>query len=147
MLVQHEHHEYHWGAFDLCHCTEPAQAAPSCTGYWLMSQQIQGCHDGVTAQHLQPPGRKLEVHLLPSIPTPQWLHSTLLVHPIVPQVMFWDVRLDKLLKKGNKRVDETDVVWKPMHVVHVLSVAGEQPGGTRAGMPLRPVTASSCSGV
>lgn len=45
--------------------------------------------------------------------------------PDVRQVMFWDVRLDKLLKKGNKRVDETDVVWKPMHVVHVLSVAGE----------------------
>lgn len=38
--------------------------------------------------------------------------------------MFWDVRLDKLLKKGNKRVDETEVVWKPMHVVHLLSVAG-----------------------
>jgi hypothetical protein len=37
--------------------------------------------------------------------------------------MFWDVRLDKLLKKG-KRVDETEVVWKPMHVVHLLSVAG-----------------------
>lgn len=40
------------------------------------------------------------------------------------QIMFWDVRLDKLLKKGNKRVDETEVVWKPMHVVHLLSVAG-----------------------
>lgn len=51
--------------------------------------------------------------------------------PDVRQVMFWDVRLDKLLKKGNKRVDETDVVWKPMHVVHVLSVAGEQPGSLR----------------
>lgn len=41
------------------------------------------------------------------------------------QVMFWDVRLDKLMKKGNKRVDEADVVWKPMHVVHLLSAAGE----------------------
>lgn len=38
--------------------------------------------------------------------------------------MFWDVRLEKLLKKGTKKVDETDVVWKPMHVVHLLSVAG-----------------------
>jgi len=38
--------------------------------------------------------------------------------------MFWDVRLDKLLKKGNKRLDETEVVWQPMHVVHLLSVAG-----------------------
>lgn len=45
--------------------------------------------------------------------------------------MFWDVRLDKLLKKGNKRVDEADVVWKPMHVVHLLSVAGELGGFAR----------------
>lgn len=40
------------------------------------------------------------------------------------QVMFWDVRLDKLMKKGNKRVEEADLVWKPMHVVHLLSSAG-----------------------
>jgi hypothetical protein len=43
--------------------------------------------------------------------------------------MFWDVRLDKLLKKGNKRMDETDIVWKPMHVVHLLSLAGALLGG------------------
>lgn len=42
----------------------------------------------------------------------------------VLQIMFWDVRLEKLLKKGNTRLDETEVVWKPMHVVHLLSVAG-----------------------
>jgi hypothetical protein len=39
--------------------------------------------------------------------------------------MFWDVRIDKLLKKGNKRMDDTELVWKPMHVVHLLSVACE----------------------
>lgn len=48
--------------------------------------------------------------------------------PLTPQVMFWDVRLDKLLKNGNKRVDEADIVWKPMHVVHLLSLAGERGG-------------------
>jgi hypothetical protein len=42
------------------------------------------------------------------------------------QVMFWDMRPDKLMKKGNKRVDEVDVVWKPVHVVHLLSAAGER---------------------
>lgn len=42
----------------------------------------------------------------------------------VPQVLFWDVRVDKLLKKGNKRMDETELVWRPMHTVHLLSVAG-----------------------
>jgi hypothetical protein len=46
-----------------------------------------------------------------------------------PQVLFWDVRVDKLLKKGNKRMDDAELVWKPMHSVHLLSVAGE--GGRR----------------
>jgi hypothetical protein len=41
------------------------------------------------------------------------------------QVLFWDVRVDKLLKKGNKRMDDAELVWKPMHSVHLLSVAGE----------------------
>lgn len=56
--------------------------------------------------------------------------SRLHARPSTPQVMFWDVRLDKLLKKGNKRVDEADIVWRPMHVVHLLSLAGERGEGT-----------------
>lgn len=44
---------------------------------------------------------------------------------IYVQVLFWDVRVDKLLKKGNKRMDDAELVWKPMHSVHLLSVAGE----------------------
>lgn len=47
----------------------------------------------------------------------------LLVHAGL-QVLFWDVRVDKLLKKGNKRMDETELVWRPMHTVHLLSVQG-----------------------
>jgi hypothetical protein len=47
------------------------------------------------------------------------------------QVMFWDVRLDRLAKKGagpGKRsagaADDLELVWRPLHVVHLLSVAG-----------------------
>jgi hypothetical protein len=38
--------------------------------------------------------------------------------------MLWDVRVEKLLKRGGRRVDEADVVWRPMHVVHLLSLQG-----------------------
>lgn len=38
--------------------------------------------------------------------------------------MFWDLRIEKLLKKGNKRLDDSELVWRPMHVVHLLSMAG-----------------------
>jgi hypothetical protein len=41
------------------------------------------------------------------------------------KVLFWDVRVDKLVKKGTKRVDAEDLVWRPMHVVHLLSSQGE----------------------
>jgi hypothetical protein len=41
------------------------------------------------------------------------------------KVLFWDVRVDKLVKKGTKRVDTDDLVWRPMHVVHLLSSQGE----------------------
>eukprot|EP00775_Hariotina_reticulata_P012026 gene12026-12171_t len=47
------------------------------------------------------------------------------------KVMFWDVRIDKLLKRGNKRMDDTELVWKPMHVVHLLSVASNDFAGCR----------------
>ncbi|WIA14707.1 hypothetical protein OEZ85_003200 [Tetradesmus obliquus] len=47
------------------------------------------------------------------------------------KVLFWDVRVDKLLKKGNKRMDDAELVWKPMHSVHLLSVAGNDFAGCR----------------
>ncbi|KAF6260876.1 WD40-repeat-containing domain protein [Scenedesmus sp. NREL 46B-D3] len=47
------------------------------------------------------------------------------------KVLFWDVRVDKLLKKGSKRVDDAELVWKPMHSVHLLSVAGNDFAGCR----------------
>jgi hypothetical protein len=44
--------------------------------------------------------------------------------------MFWDVRVEKLAKRaGGRRVDEADVVWRPMHVVHLLNLQGEVGGG------------------
>ena len=41
--------------------------------------------------------------------------------------MFWDVRVEKLLKKGAKKMDESELVWRPMHVVHLLSLQGRYP--------------------
>lgn len=60
--------------------------------------------------------------------------------PPRPQVLFWDVRVERLLKKGNKRAaDELlDLVWKPTHAVHLISLiggwAGGQPGGRVVGV-------------
>jgi hypothetical protein len=41
--------------------------------------------------------------------------------------MFWDVRVEKLLKKGAKKLDESELVWRPMHVVNLLSLQGKPP--------------------
>lgn len=40
------------------------------------------------------------------------------------QVLFWDVRVEKLLKKGKKADELLDLVWKPIHSVHLISLIG-----------------------
>jgi len=38
--------------------------------------------------------------------------------------MFWDAQVEKLLKRGGRRVDEAEVAWRPVHVVHLLNLQG-----------------------
>lgn len=40
------------------------------------------------------------------------------------QVNFWDVRVDRLMKKGRKAEDSLDLIWKPTHFVHIISLIG-----------------------
>ncbi|KAJ9521934.1 hypothetical protein QJQ45_024810, partial [Haematococcus lacustris] len=47
------------------------------------------------------------------------------------KVNIWDIRVDRLLKKGRKAEDLLDLVWKPLHCVHVISLIGMDFGGAR----------------
>ncbi|KAF8061413.1 bifunctional 3-dehydroquinate dehydratase/shikimate dehydrogenase [Scenedesmus sp. PABB004] len=51
------------------------------------------------------------------------------------KVLFWDARVDKLIKRGTKRADDAtavaELVWRPMHAVHLLSAAGNDFAGCR----------------
>jgi hypothetical protein len=47
--------------------------------------------------------------------------------------MLWDARVEKLLKRGGRRVDEAEVAWKPMHVVHLLNIHGGRCGRLKGG--------------
>lgn len=40
------------------------------------------------------------------------------------QVNFWDIRVEKLMKKGRKADDALDLIWKPIHSVHLISLLG-----------------------
>lgn len=53
------------------------------------------------------------------------------------KVMFWDVRVERLLKKGKKADDVLDLVWKPIHSVHLISLIGMDLGGTRLAFDFR----------
>ncbi len=41
------------------------------------------------------------------------------------QVMFWDMRVDRLLKKGRKADESLDLVWKATHIVPLINLQGE----------------------
>lgn len=56
------------------------------------------------------------------------------------KVMFWDMRLEKLLKKGRK-VDDLDLVWKPTHCVPLISVQGMDLACTRLSFKLSDLAA------
>jgi len=48
------------------------------------------------------------------------------------KVNFWDIRVERLMKKGRKAdADALDLVWKPIHSVHLISLLGMDLGGTR----------------
>eukprot|EP00199_Chlamydomonas_sp_CCMP681_P000882 CAMPEP_0119110888 /NCGR_PEP_ID=MMETSP1180-20130426/32687_1 /TAXON_ID=3052 ORGANISM="Chlamydomonas cf sp, Strain CCMP681" /NCGR_SAMPLE_ID=MMETSP1180 /ASSEMBLY_ACC=CAM_ASM_000741 /LENGTH=447 /DNA_ID=CAMNT_0007097533 /DNA_START=21 /DNA_END=1364 /DNA_ORIENTATION=- len=47
------------------------------------------------------------------------------------KVYFWDMRMDRLIKKGRKVDDALDIVWKPTHAVHAISLIGMDLGGTK----------------
>ncbi|KXZ55747.1 hypothetical protein GPECTOR_2g1297 [Gonium pectorale] len=53
------------------------------------------------------------------------------------RVLFWDVRVEKLLKKGKKTDELLDLVWKPIHSVHLISLIGMDLGGTRLAFDFR----------
>eukprot|EP00798_Chlamydomonas_sp_ICE-L_P031615 gene31615-6811_t len=38
------------------------------------------------------------------------------------KVNFWDIRMEKLMKKGRKAEDPLDMAWKPTHSVHLISL-------------------------
>jgi len=44
--------------------------------------------------------------------------------PAAAQVNFWDVRVNRLMKKGRKAEDSLELVWKPTHSVHIISLIG-----------------------
>ncbi|KAG1670681.1 hypothetical protein FOA52_010956 [Chlamydomonas sp. UWO 241] len=46
------------------------------------------------------------------------------------KVNFWDIRMEKLFKKGRNKGGEEDLVWKPTHSVHMVSLLGMDLGGT-----------------
>lgn len=43
------------------------------------------------------------------------------------QVNFWDIRVERLMKKGRKAEDALDLVWKPTHAIHLISLIGVCP--------------------
>ncbi|MEW5301410.1 MAG: hypothetical protein WDW36_004270 [Sanguina aurantia] len=48
------------------------------------------------------------------------------------KIYFWDVRVDRLMKKGRKGGDDpADMVWKPTHSVHLISLLGMDLGGVK----------------
>jgi hypothetical protein len=49
------------------------------------------------------------------------------------RVLFWDSRVERLLRKGRRAEDATEVAWKPSHSMHLLSSQGMdlQVGGGR----------------
>ena len=53
----------------------------------------------------------------------------LLPAPSLPQIDFWDIRVEKLMKKGRRQDDSLDLVWKPLHSVHLISLLGQYRGG------------------
>ncbi|PNW72384.1 hypothetical protein CHLRE_16g674515v5 [Chlamydomonas reinhardtii] len=53
------------------------------------------------------------------------------------KVLFWDVRVEKLLKKGKKADELLDLVWKPIHSVHLISLIGMDLGGTKLAFDFR----------
>lgn len=40
------------------------------------------------------------------------------------KIMFWDVRIEKLMKKGSRKVEDFELLWRPIHSVHLLSLQG-----------------------
>ncbi|KAF5836394.1 hypothetical protein DUNSADRAFT_5963 [Dunaliella salina] len=40
------------------------------------------------------------------------------------QVNFWDVRVERLMKKGRKAEDSLELIWKPTHSIHIISLIG-----------------------
>lgn len=47
------------------------------------------------------------------------------------RVNFWDIRVEKLMKKGRRDDDLLQLVWKPTHSVPLLSLAGMDLGGAK----------------
>jgi len=45
-------------------------------------------------------------------------------HTHATQVNFWDVRVDRLMKKGRKAEDSLELLWKPTHSLHIISLIG-----------------------
>ena len=47
-------------------------------------------------------------------------------HSACLQVNFWDIRVDRLMKKGRKPdADMSDLIWRPSHSVLLVSLLGE----------------------
>lgn len=47
------------------------------------------------------------------------------------RINFWDMRVERLFKKG-RAMDPLELVWKPIHSVHLLGTIGLDLGGVRA---------------
>jgi len=46
------------------------------------------------------------------------------------KVNFWDIRMDKLIKKGRNKGGDDDLVWKPCHSLHIVSLLGMDLSGS-----------------
>eukprot|EP00201_Polytomella_parva_P016255 CAMPEP_0175053992 /NCGR_PEP_ID=MMETSP0052_2-20121109/9244_1 /TAXON_ID=51329 ORGANISM="Polytomella parva, Strain SAG 63-3" /NCGR_SAMPLE_ID=MMETSP0052_2 /ASSEMBLY_ACC=CAM_ASM_000194 /LENGTH=254 /DNA_ID=CAMNT_0016318611 /DNA_START=324 /DNA_END=1085 /DNA_ORIENTATION=+ len=67
------------------------------------------------------------------------------------KVLFWDVRVERLLKRGRRHEELADLVWKPTHMIHLVSLIGLDLGGTRfcldpVALESRPIIVGSFDG-
>ena len=76
------------------------------------------CSPLLVCSPLDPPPQGLRLNCSPSpIPPP--------CTPRTTQVNFWDIRVDRLVKKGRKsESDMSDLVWRPTHSVGLVSLLG-----------------------
>ena len=59
--------------------------------------------------------------------TTPFLHHTPSPTSACLQVNFWDIRVDRLMKKGRKPdADMSDLIWRPSHSVPLVSLLGER---------------------